>query len=275
MYVEILGYGLGLLVGFIMGLLGGGGSLLLPVMLYLLHKDVDLATAYTTVLGAVTAFFGAVDRYSRNEIDWPTVFALGIPVSVGMLLVRGWLFAVIPDELFVIDDFVITKQMFVLTLFAGILVLSFATMLGLIGSNLQPRTDMRNQQPIAYYSLLAVSGVLIGVIPGFTGAGGGVLIVPLLVIFFGLPMKTVIGTSLTIIAGKSAIGFFLGDVVRIGPQIEWTFLTGFAVVMVLGVLLGSQVARRIDGRKLRIGFAWFVLALAVFIVVKEFMFPSQ
>ena len=271
MLVEILGYVLGLLVGFIMGMLGGGGSLLLPVMLYLLHKDVSLATAYTTILVGMTAFIGAFDRFKRREIDWPTVVALGIPVSLGMLLVRGWLFELVPNELFKIGSFVVTKQTFVLTLFAAILLLSFATMIGLIGRNLKPRPDFRQQHPQAYFLLLGVCGLLIGIIPGFTGAGGGVLIVPLLVIFFGTPMKPVIGTSLTIIAAKSLIGFFGGDVLRLGSQIEWTFLSGFAVVMIIGVLIGSHVAQHVDGRKLKLGFAWFVLALALFILIKEFI----
>ena len=275
MLIEFLGYALGLLVGLIMGLLGGGGSLLLPVLLYLLHKDVSHATAYTTILVGITAFFGAFRRYRQREIDWPTVVALGVPVSLGMLLVRGWLFDAVPDELFRIGSFVVTKKTFVLTLFAGILLLSFATMIGLIGKNLKPNTKMREQHPIFYYVSMAVCGLLIGIIPGFTGAGGGVLIVPLLVIFFGTPMKPVIGTSLSIIAAKSFVGFLGGDVIRLGSTIEWGFLTGFAIVMVIGVLIGSRLAERIDGRKLKTGFAWFVLALAIFIVIKEFFLVGK
>ncbi len=274
MFTEILGYVIGFFVGVIMGMLGGGGSLLLPVMLYLLHKDVSLATAYTTILVGITAVFGAVPRWRRRQIDWPTTFALGVPVSMGMLLVRGWLFEAIPDELMTLGSITITRKMFVLTLFAGILLLSFAVMVGLIGRDLKPHTNMRQDRPVKFYLLLLVSGFLIGIIPGFTGAGGGVLIVPLLVILFGTPMKTVVGTSLTIIFAKSLIGFFLGDVLRIGSMIEWPFLAGFGLVMVLGVLAGTAIAHRIDGRLLKTGFAWFMLSLAIFIIIKEVILSS-
>ena len=268
--MEILGYVVGLIVGVILGMFGGGGSLLVPAMLYLLKLEPSFATAYTTVLVGITSLFGVFPRIRTRQIDWWTVLSLGVPVSLGMLMTRVWLFDVIPDVLFQIGDLKITKRSCVLTITAGILLISFGTMVGLIGRNLKPRTEMREQRPVLYYLILTISGLLIGVIPGLTGAGGGVLIVPLLVVFFGTPIKTVIGTSLAIVAAKSLIGFS-GDVIRIGPQIDWFFLVGFGAVMIVGVQVGSHLATRIGAEKLKLGFAWFMFVLAIFILVKEFV----
>lgn len=272
MIETALGYLAGLVVGILLGMLGGGGSLLLPAMLYLFHLDLKLATAYTTILVGVTAMFGAVPRLRRNLIDVPTVIALGIPVSVGMLLVRLWLFDVVPKTLFTVGSIAVTKKMFVLTIFVGLLLLSFASMMGLFRKKLQSKTELRAKNSVAYYVLMIVCGLLIGILPGFAGAGGGVLIVPLLVILFGLPMKTVVGSSLTIIAMKSFVGFFGGDAIRLGSEIDYWFLLRFVLLMIAGVIIGSAWSRKIDAAKLRQIFAWFLLGLAIFIVVYEGLF---
>ena len=273
--LQILGYAVGLLVGFVMGMFGGGGSLLLPALLYLLEKHIDLATAYTIVLVGLSATVGLIPRVISKHVDFGTAIALGVPVTLGTLLVRVYLYRLIPNTLFTIGDFAVTKQLFVLGLFCIFLFLSFASMSGLIGQNFKPRPELKQNNPWAYYSVLFLCGLLIGIIPAFSGAGGGVLIVPLLVIFFGLPIKTVIGTSLLIVSVKSIVGFVGGDVMKIGPLIEWPFLAGFAPMMIIGVLIGSYVARKIDSSKLKIYFAWFVLCLAIFILTKETLFPAM
>ena len=140
--MEFAGYLVGLLVGVLLGMLGGGGALLVPAMLYLLHLNESFATAYTTLLVGITALFGVFPRLGTGQIDWWTALALGVPVSVGMLLVRCWLFDVIPDVLFKVGSLDITKRSFVLAILSGILFLSFASMVGLIGKDLKPRTEM-------------------------------------------------------------------------------------------------------------------------------------
>ncbi|MGB1928610.1 MAG: sulfite exporter TauE/SafE family protein [Mariniblastus sp.] len=272
MIETILGYFMGMLVGIVMGMFGGGGSLLLPAMLYLLHFDLKFATAYTTILVGITALVGVVPRVRQKVIDFPTLVALGIPVATGNLLVRLWLFDAVPDELFSIGALVVTKKIFVLFIFAGLIFLSSATLLGFIGKPAKPTTDLKAKKSFAYYASLAVGGLLIGVVPGFTGAGGGVLIVPLLVIFFGLPMRTVIGTSLSIVAFKSFVGFFGGDLIRIGSEMDYLFLVQFSILMITGVMIGSWWSQKFDGERLKRIFAWFLLALAAFIIIYECFF---
>ena len=273
MYIEILGYILGLLVGMVMGVLGGGGFLLLLILLYVLRMEGDEATAYTTLLIGVTSAMGAISRWKSKEIDWLTVLTLGIPVSLGMLLCRGWLFDAVPDPLFTIGSLIVTKKKFVLVVLAVLAFLSFATLVGWLGKGLKPRPNFRQEKPATYYTLIISAGLLIGIIPGFTGAGGGVLMVPLMVVFLGIPMKTVIGTTLTIICAKSLIGFFGGDLLRSDFNIDWTFVISFAIVMIVGVISGSRLAHRMDGEKLKIAFGWFLLLVVAFIISKEFIFP--
>lgn len=266
-----LGYFIGLIVGFILGLLGGGGSLMVVAIILVLDiRPINLATAYIGILVGISALFGAIPRIKQKLIDWPTVWALGIPVTLGMLLVRSVLVDLIPD--LQVGDTVITKRSLVLLLMATLILLSFATMIGLIGKNLKPRTRLKYDKPIVYYSVLIVTGLLIGILPGFAGAGGGVLIVPMLVIFFGVEMKTVVGTCLAIVTLKSFVGFFAGDLPRLAAKevnVDYGFLAGFAVVMIVGAMIGTWVSEHVNNEKLKRIFAWFLLGLAIFIICKE------
>ncbi len=269
--VEIVGHIIGLLLGVVMGLIGGGGSLLLPVFLYLFGVDVELASAYTLVLVGITAALGVSLRLGRNEIDFQTGLVLAIPILIGTIFAR-WSIHIIPDNVFDIGGVTITKRMLVLGAFAIVLCFSFASMKGLIAKNLKPRLNFRQENPTGYYSTMISCGLFIGVLSGYVGAGGGVMIVPLLVVFLGMPMKTVVGTSLAIMAFKS-LGFS-GDVYQDGARIDWALLASFSVAMFTGIFLGSLVARRVHAKHLRGGFAWFILAMAIFIVVKEVLFAG-
>lgn len=269
--INFIGYFVGLIVGVILGLLGSGGSLLVVPFLFIFNIPLNVATAYITILVGMTALASLIPRIKEKLVDWPTVAALGIPVSVGMLLVRLWLNPWMPDKLFAIGEMVITKRTFVLMIIATLLLLSFATMIGLIGKNIKSKKDLKRDNPKAYYLMLTFWGLLIGILPGFAGAGGGVLLVPLLVILFGIEMKTVVGTTLAIVAIKSFIGFVGGDMIQGGSKLDYMFLVGFAVVMFIGALIGTAISKRVDGKKLKTGFAWFLLALAIYILCNEFL----
>ena len=80
---------------------------------------------------------------------------------------------------------------------------------------------------------------------GIVGAGGGFLIIPVLVLVAHLPMRQAIGTSLLIIAAKSLLGF-AGDLP--GIEVNWAFLLGFTLLSVTGIWLGSGLACYIPGR---------------------------
>lgn len=106
-----------------------------------------------------------------------------------------------------------------------------------------------------------------GVLTGFVGAGGGFLIIPALVLLAGLPMKEAVGTSLLIIAVKSLIGF-TGDI-SAGVSINWMFLLAVSLFTVVGIYVGSTLAKKIHGDKLKPAFGWFVLVMGIYIMIRR------
>jgi hypothetical protein len=123
------------------------------------------------------------------------------------------------------------------------------------------------EKPITYnIPLIIIEGIVVGMLTGIVGAGGGFLIIPALVLLANLPMKLAVGTSLVIIAAKSLIGF-IGDVQNL--IIDWTFLLSFTAVSIVGILIGVYATKFISGEKLKKGFGWFTLLMALYILYRE------
>lgn len=87
-----------------------------------------------------------------------------------------------------------------------------------------------------------------------------------MVLFGGIPMKEAIGTSLLIIAFNSATGFwgYLSQV-----ELDWNLVISFTVAASLGTFTGAYLTRFIDAKNLQKGFGYFVLAVAVFVLIKR------
>ncbi len=146
--------------------------------------------------------------------------------------------------------------------FALIMVVAAVSMIRKNGVNSSDTTEKVKFN----YPIIALEGAVVGTLTGIVGAGGGFLIIPALVIFAKLPMKLAVGTSLLIIAAKSLIGF-LGD---IGNQpIDWSFMLIFTSLSLVGILVGSWLSTKIDGRHLKKGFGWFVLVMGIYILFNE------
>lgn len=122
------------------------------------------------------------------------------------------------------------------------------------------------EKPKFNYPLIVGEGFGVGIITGLVGAGGGFLIIPALVILAKLPMKKAVATSLLIIAIKSLIGF-IGDVENL--VIDWAFLLTFTGLSVVGIFIGIYLNQFIQGNKLKKAFGWFVLLMAIYILLKE------
>jgi len=132
-----------------------------------------------------------------------------------------------------------------------------------------PKTivKMKNIKTIAPNKLIILAeGSLIGFITGLVGAGGGFIIIPVLVILTKLRMKHAIATSLAIISLKSLIGF-IGDIqVQI---IDWNFLLLFSAISVSGIYVGQYYNNRVPDDQLKKGFGFFVIILSIIIFIKE------
>lgn len=257
--MELFGYFGALCIGLILGLTGGGGSILtVPILVYVMLIDPIIATAYSLFIVGTTSAFGAVQNYRKGLVDIKNGFLFAIPSFVAVYITRRFLVPLIPDTILE-QPFLLTKSTFLMVFFAVIMVLAAISML------------KKKKEVVETAGNIAISTLLfqtftIGIIIGLVGAGGGFLIIPSLVLFAKLPMKKAVGTSLFIIAMNSLIGF-LGDVQTI--TIDWKFLSSFTGISIIGIFIGIYLNKYVNESQLKKGFAYFVLNMAFFILVKE------
>ena len=193
-------------------------------------------------------------------IEYKVGIVFAIPSFISVFLTRKIIVPAIPEVIFTLDSFILTKDMVVMIFFAVIMLAAAISMI-------RERKEVVLKKDVQFnYPLIIIEGLVVGVLTGLVGAGGGFLIIPALVLFANLPMKKAVATSLMIIAIKSLIGF-LGDIGNI--EIAWGFLLNFAGLSMIGIVLGIYLNNFIDGKKLKKGFGWFVLAMAIYILLKE------
>lgn len=258
--MEIAGYLAAILIGVSLGLIGGGGSILtVPVFVYLMHVHPVLATTYSLFVVGSCSLVGGARAYFNRLIDYRVVLYFGLSSVVAVFLVRRFVLPFIPEHLFTVGGINITKGVFLMVLFA---VLMLAAAVSMIRNNKkQPDPDATQNR-----NLLVLQGFAIGAVTGLLGAGGGFLIIPALVIFNKLPMKTAVGSSLTIMAISSFFGFFSTVSYY---TINWGQLLLFTAIAVLGIFAGTALSEKIPGTALRKAFGWLVLVVGIFIIVRE------
>jgi uncharacterized membrane protein YfcA len=262
--VEFLGYIGALVIGVSLGLIGGGGSILaVPILAYLFHREEKATTAYSLFIVGASALVGGWQQHRKGNVDWRTAIIFGIPSIVGVTLIRHYLIPMLPDVLFQMGDIPFTRRMMMFGLFAVLMIPAAWSMLKKSTNDASAGVTKYN------YPMIVFEGLVVGAITGLVGAGGGFLIIPALVILANIEMKKAIGTSLIIIAIKSLMGFFLGDAMTM--NIDWTFLISFTGVAFLGIFLGTYLSQFVDGSKLKRGFGFFIIAMAIFIFYMEFI----
>lgn len=264
--MEIFGYIASVLIGISLGLIGGGGSILtVPVLVYLFGVDAFLATEYSLFIVGISSVVGSFSYFKKGLINLKTAFVFGIPSIISIFLTRNYLVPLIPNEVFSINNFVVTKDIFLLLIFAGLMILASYKMIQK-SPELQLQTESINKNK----NLLAAGeGSVVGILTGLVGAGGGFMIIPALVNLLKTPMKVAIGTSLVIIALNSLIGFF-SSVKNV--QVDWKLLSTITAIAILGIIIGAQLSKKIDGKKLKPAFGWFILVMGIYIIVKELLF---
>jgi uncharacterized membrane protein YfcA len=259
-YIQILGYVGALLIGLVLGLIGGGGSILtVPVMVYVLGLNPIVATAYSLFVVGVSSMVGTVQKHKKGLVDFKIGLAFSFPSFVAVYATRRYLVPNIPDTIFSIGSTVLTKDVAIMIFFAIIMLLASVSMI-----KKQNSKNLTSENQSYYKTFL--QGLIIGSITGLIGAGGGFLYVPALVLWARIPMKKAVGTSLIIITINSLIGF-LGDVQTL--EINWAFLLSFTAIAILGILLGVFLSKYISSKKLKKGFGFFILIMAIYIINKE------
>ena len=264
--MEIIGYIASVFIGISLGLIGGGGSILtVPVLVYFFSQSAELSTAYSLFIVGTTALVGGIRNAALGNVDYKTAVVFTIPAFIAVYLTRAYLVPAIPPEILTIGAYALTKDVAIMCFFALVML---AASVSMIRKKSEEGSEDGGVTPAYNVPAIFVEGTVVGVLTGIVGAGGGFLIIPALVLFAKLPMKKAVGTSLIIIAAKSLIGF-IGDVQRPDVIMDWTLLFTITVMAVVGIFVGIFMTKFIDGRKLQKGFGWFVLAMAVYILLMQ------
>ncbi len=259
----ILGYLGALFVGITLGLIGSGGSILsLPIFVYLFGLNPVIASAYSLFTVGLTSLVGSIKNIKLKLIDINTVVYFSFSAAISVYVTRKYLIDLIPDEIVTIGSLLITKEKFLMLFFS---ILIYFAGIAMIKKRMNKSQSQRRKSKYDK-GLILLEGTLVGFVTGLVGAGGGFIIIPVLVLFSKLNMKNAIATSLVIISVKSLIGF-IGDIEN--HLIDWVFLLKFSLISIIGIYLGQAIGLKIDGSKLKKGFGYFIIIVASCVIILE------
>ncbi|MEJ7692076.1 sulfite exporter TauE/SafE family protein [Daejeonella sp.] len=259
--MEVAGYLASLFIGISLGLIGGGGSVLtVPILVYFFRVEPVLATAYSLFIVGSTSAVGALQKWAKQEINFKVAITFGLPSLITVYWIRKFLIPSIPDVVYQHNDFIIQKGLLTLVLFA---ILMIAAAIGI----LKPQEISRPVLPQTQG--LVLLGVVVGVVSGLLGAGGGFIIIPALIFYASLDIKTAVGSSLLIIALNSLVGF-AGDIFH--HPIDWIRLLSITALGISGTFLGNWLSGRLPASRIKKIFGWFLLLTGLFILGKELLF---
>jgi hypothetical protein len=246
-----------LAIGLSLGIFGSGGSILtVPVLIYLLGRPDKTAIAESLAIVGGIALVSAGPYAKDRLVDWRNVLLFGVPAMAGTSL-GAFMAALVSGR--------VQLVVFALVMFAAATLMWKRSAPGAVAESTEEKPERRR------FLRIAADGIGVGALTGFVGVGGGFLIVPALVLLGGLSMRLAVGTSLMIIAMKSAIGFasYLPQLDRLGLSVQWSTVGIFIAVGAIGSVAGKAISGRIDQRRLKRGFALFLLVMAAFIIFRE------
>ena len=247
-----LGISLGLLIGLSMGLLGGGGSILtVPIFVYVLGFDPKASIAMSLAVVGTTSVAGAIGHWRIGNVHVRVALIFGAVAMAGTYL---------GARLSVFFSGAAQLALFALVMIAAAYFMLLGRVPGLSATKEERHLGDRSKLPVA---LIVLEGIAVGVLTGLVGVGGGFLIVPALVLLVRIPMKQAVGTSLAVIAMKSAAGF-LGYVGQV--EIAWEFMAIFTAVAIAGILVGTLLVRLVPHVALRRAFAILLLIMGTAIL---------
>ncbi len=259
--MEIAGYIASVFIGISLGMIGGGGSVLtIPILVYFFHIEPVLATAYSLFIVGTTSTAGVFQKWDKGEINFRVALKFGLPSLLTVYLLRKFFIPYIPEVIFQNDWVSVHKGPLMLILFS---LLMMSAAIGI----LKPREISRPVLPETQG--LALLGIAVGLVSGLLGAGGGFIIIPALIFYASLDIKTAVGTSLLIISLNSLVGF-LGDLQH--HSIVWPDLLSISALGVLGTFAGHWLSGKLPGEGIKKIFGWFILLTGLFIFCKELLF---
>jgi len=262
-FIAILGYLGAILTGLVLGLLGGGGAAVsIPILHYAFHVPPSIATGYSLLIVCITAMIGTVQNLRMRLVKYKALLECGLPALISIYLMRRFLIHSIPNVFFTIGGHQLTKDTFILLLLAFFMAMVARNMIYAS----KPTEKEIKKTP---YIVIFIQSIFIGLFTGMVGAGGGFLLIPLLLSSEPMEFRNATATSLTLVTLNSFIGF-VGDI-QSKIHIDWPFLLSFIGCSVAGIIIGINLAHRIDNKKLRQIFGYTMMGIAVFIIFKEFV----
>ena len=244
----------GVAVGFTLGLVGGGGSILaVPLMVYVVGvKSPHLAIGTAALAVAVNALAGLAGHARSGNVNWRCGGAYALAGVIGALAGSTIGMAVDGQKL--------------LFLFALL-------MLVVAGLMFRGRGDVGIEGVVCNrdnFPKVAGFGFGTGVLSGFFGIGGGFLIVPGLIASTAMPIYRAIGTSLVAV---SAFGLTTALNYAASGLVDWAIAGSFIAGGVLGSLAGTRVSTRLAGSKglLNSLFAAMIVVVALYTLAKSWL----
>lgn len=270
--LEIIGYIGSILTGALLGIIGGGGSILIfPILVFLFGISPVIASGYSLLVVGITAAFGAYQYYIQKLVNYKVFLVFGLPSILSVYLTRKYIVPIIPDSIHLTQSLAFSKDQLVMIVFALFMIIASWVMIRKQADGIVSRDANKTISPFKYYAIILTEGLLVGMVTGFIGAGGGFLIIPALVLFAGLTMRVAVGTSLFIIAAKSLIGFI--------PEIDTVsqnqvLVLGVIICTALGMFVGVKVARFIPERILKPVFGYVTVILGIFMLLQSVIFNA-
>lgn len=253
-------------MGLTLGLLGAGGSILsVPILVFLFGVSPWIATSNSLMLVGLLALYLSIRSFKRHEISFDRLLRFGFGGVLGVYFARTYVRSLVP-EVVAVGEVMITRDSLIMILFAVLMIAASVVMLRSRPQEPKALAPSSDQQTNVRF--LGTLGLVSGLVAGFVGAGGGFIIVPMLVIFGSLPMREAVGTSVGIIALQSLIGVGLD---RAGwAALDFQLLAPILLASLLGSVVGERVRHRVPQGFLKTMFGIFVFFTGVFILVQEF-----
>ncbi|UCF19876.1 MAG: sulfite exporter TauE/SafE family protein [Gemmatimonadota bacterium] len=250
-----LGTGLGFVIGLALGLLGGGGSILtVPIFVYVIGYGAKESIAMSLAVVGATSLTGAIGHWRIGNVHLRIALVFGAVAMIGTYL---------GARLSAFFSGAAQLVLFALVVLAAAYFMLRGRVPGVGATDHDLHLADRGRLP---FFLIAAEGLAVGVLTGLVGVGGGFLIVPALVLLARVPIKQAVGTSLLVIAMKSATGFlgYLGQV-----EVDWSFMGIFTGVAMMGILTGTYFVRFVPQQALRRAFAVFLLVVGAAILYQN------
>ena len=258
----------GAIVGLVLGMTGAGGAVFaVPLFMLLLGFSNSHAAGVSLGVVSISALVGVFARLSQKLIGWQTA---GVMIAGGALFapVGRWLSTQLDERLKVIG-------FSMLALFIAVRMLNQARSRKKAASaeESQLSADQSSveqnaaRQSLSNGWLLAIAGAATGLLSGLFGVGGGFFVVPILTLLVGMDMKRAAATSLLVISVISTVGF--ASHLWLEPLNEWSTLIHLAAGAVVGMVIGTGIARKVSNAKLQEIFAVCVVGLVSVTLVQE------